>query len=122
MDSLAFDEVKLSDGRVLKLRESVGSDEMIVAAQLGDVFEVNGAGSVIFNTCLIARSIVSIDGKPIQSMRSYEEVRDFLGTVKGKDYKKIATLYRKLNNEDEGGNGLEAGSTPLKDPTLSNNA
>ncbi|MDB5083315.1 MAG: hypothetical protein JWN30_201 [Bacilli bacterium] len=101
VEGIAHDEVKLSDSRVVKLRETIGNDEMIVASQLGDIFEPNMAGQVIFNSCLMVRTIVSIDGKPVESMRKYEEVRDFLASFKGKDWKKIAAKYKQLN-EDEG--------------------
>lgn len=92
--------VLLSDGRTIVLREALASDEMIVAGQLGDVFEANGAGSVIFNSCLIARTIVSVDGSPAPIMRNYESVRDFLAGFKGKDWRKIAAKYKELNGDE----------------------
>ncbi|GIM47040.1 hypothetical protein DNHGIG_25890 [Collibacillus ludicampi] len=101
---LAENQVRLSDGRIVEMREAVGSDEMIVAGQLGDVFEANGAGGVIFQTCLIARTITKIDGQPVQNLRGYESVRDFLAGFKAKDWNKIRALYNKLNGDDAQGN------------------
>lgn len=101
---LDYNQVKLSDGRIVEMRETIGCDEMVVAAQLGDTFEANGAGSVIFHTCLIAHTIVSIDGVKVVPMRNFEAVRDLLAGFKGRDYKKIAVLYNKLNNEGAEGN------------------
>jgi hypothetical protein len=75
---------------------------MIVAGQLGDVFEPNGAGAVIFQTCLIARTIVSVGGVKPAVMRDYTAVRDYLAQFRAKDWNKIKVLYNKLNGDDEG--------------------
>lgn len=99
---LAFNQVRLSDGRVVEMRELLGSDEMVVAAQLGDVFEANGSGAIIFQNCLIARTIVKIDEQPAPRLRTYEHVRDFLSSFKGKDYAKIKRLFDKVNGDGEG--------------------
>lgn len=99
---LADNQVKLSDGRVVEMREQLGNDEMIVAAQLGNVFTPDGAGAVIFQSCLIARTITSIDGVKPQPMRNYEAYRDFLAQFKGKDFNRIKKLYEKLNGDGEG--------------------
>lgn len=101
---LADNEAKLSDGRVVTVRELVGSDEMIVAAQLGKVFTPDGGGAVVFQSCLIARSVESINGQPVTPMRSYSEYRDFLAMFKSKDYSKIKKLYDKVNGDDAEGN------------------
>src|SRR5579875_1683739 len=74
---LAFNEVRLSDGRVVEMRESTGADEMAVAAELGDVFQANGGGAIIYQSCLIAKTVKSIDGKPLPPMRGYSAYRDF---------------------------------------------
>lgn len=97
---LADNQVRLSDGRILEMRELIGSDEMIVAGQLGDVFEPNGAGAVIFQTCLIARTITKVGDQEPPRFRSYEMVRDFLGNFKGKDYAKIKKLFEQLNSDE----------------------
>jgi hypothetical protein len=99
---LAFNQVRLSDGRLVEMREMIGSDEMIVAGQLGGVFEPNGAGAVIFQSCLIVRTILKVDGVEPPRFRNYEGVRDFLGGFKGKDYTKIKKLFEKLNGDGEG--------------------
>jgi hypothetical protein len=77
-EELAENQVRLSDGRIVEMRELIGSDEMVVAGQLGDVFEPNGSGAVIFQTCLIVRTITKIGGVETPRFRSYENVRDFL--------------------------------------------
>lgn len=99
-------EVRLSDGRIIEMREATGADEMIVPAQLGKVFTSDGAGSIIYMNCLIIRTVVSIDGKPVEAMRSFEAYRDFMGNIKGKDLTRIKALYNKLNDDvdDEEGN------------------
>ena len=99
---LAFNQVRLSDGRIVELRELLGSDEMIVAGQLGDVFEANGSGAIIFQNCLIARTIVKVNEQPVQPLRKYEDVRDFLSGFKAKDYLKIKRLFDKVNGDSEG--------------------
>lgn len=94
--------VTLSDGRVVELREQKGSDEIVVAGQLGDLFTMDGAGAMIFQNFLIVSTITSIDGKPIEKKRNFEDVRDFLDTFKAKDWNKVKALHTKLNGDDEG--------------------
>jgi len=102
MKELAFNEVRLSDGRVVEMRESTGADEMIVSAELGDNFEANGGGFLIMRSCLVAKTITKIDGKPIQPMRGFGAYRDFAASFKAKDWNKIRALYDRLNGDDEG--------------------
>lgn len=97
---LADNQVKLSDGRIVDMRESTGADEMIVASELGDKFEANGSGGVIFMTCLIAKTISGIDGKPLPPLRGYAAYRDFAAQFKSKDWNKIRNLYQKLNGDE----------------------
>lgn len=99
MADLAYNQLKLSDGRIIEMREQVGNDEMIVAAQLGKVFTPDGGGAVVFQSCLIARTIVSIDEKKCEPLRGYESYRDFLGQFSGKDLTRIKKLYEKLNDD-----------------------
>ncbi|MBL0386228.1 hypothetical protein JJB07_06125 [Tumebacillus sp. ITR2] len=99
---LAFNQVRLSDGRIVDMREMLGSDEMIVAGQLGDVFEANGSGAIIFQNCLIVRTISKIDGVDVPRLRNYEQVRDFLSNFKAKDYTRIKRLFETLNGDQEG--------------------
>lgn len=102
MNELAENQVKLSDGRVVEMREQMGNDEMIVAGQLGDLFTPDGAGAMIFSTCLIVRTIKSIDGVDFVAPKNYAGVRDFLGGLKQKDWSKIRDLSTKLNSDAEG--------------------
>jgi hypothetical protein len=100
VEELADNQVKLSDGRIVEIRESTGADELVVAAELGDTFQANGGGGVIFMTCLIAKTVVSIDGKPLPPLRGYAAYRDFASQFKSKDWNKIRNLYQKLNGDE----------------------
>lgn len=102
VEALADNQVKLSDGRVVELRESTGADEMIVSAELGDTFTANGAGAVIFQSCLIAKTVTKINGQPLPPMRGFKTYREFAGGFKTKDWNKIKNLYTALNGEDGG--------------------
>lgn len=106
MDQLAENQVKLSDGRVITMREATGSDEMIVAGYLGDVYTADTSGSVILLNCLIAISIEKINDEKVSPLRGFEAFRDFMGSFKQKDWRKIRTLYYKINGDEEG-NELE---------------
>lgn len=101
-EALADNQVKLSDGRIVEMRESTGADEMIVSAELGDNFQANGAGYTIMQSCLTAKTVTKIDGQPIPTIRGYAAYRDFTAGFKSKDWNRIKTLYNTLNGEDEG--------------------
>jgi hypothetical protein len=103
-EKLAFNEVRLSDGRIVTIKELVGSDEMVVAAQLGKVFTPDGGGAIVYRSCLVARSIESIDGKPVSPCKSFQDYRDLSGQFKSKDYALIKNKYEELNGEGEEGN------------------
>lgn len=107
-EALPENQVKLSDGRIVEMRESTGADEMAVAAELGDIFGANGGGAVIFQSCLMAKVISNINGEPVAPLRGYEEYRNFLSLFRSKDWTKIRILYQKLNGDDELGNVLGA--------------
>lgn len=107
-EKLAENQVKLSDGRIVEIRESTGADEIAVAAELGDIFGANGGGAVIFQSCLMAKSISKINGEPVEPLRGYEEYRNFLSLFRSKDWSKVRNLYQKLNGDDELGNVLVA--------------
>jgi hypothetical protein len=77
---------------------------MIVAAQLGNVFTPDGGGAVVFQSCLIARSIESIDGKPVSNAKKFQDYRDLLSEFKSKDYAKIKKKYDVVNGEGSEGN------------------
>jgi hypothetical protein len=102
--SLAENQAQLSDGRIVELRESTGADEMIVAAELGDLVEANGAGMIVLQSCLIAKTIVKINDQSLPRMGSYAAYRDFLSQFKTRDWNKIRILYTTLNGVDEKGN------------------
>lgn len=103
-EKLAENQVKLSDGRIVEIRESTGADEMVVAAELGDTFGANGGGAVIFQSCLIAKTLSKINGEPVEPIRGFEGYRNFLSLFHSKDWNKIRNLYQKLNGDDEQGN------------------
>lgn len=99
---LKENQVGLSDGRIIEMREATGADELAVAGELGNAFQANGGGTVIYLTCLIVKTIISIDGKPVRPMHGYEAYREFAATFKSKDFTKIRNLYRKLSGDEEG--------------------
>lgn len=112
MENLTEYQVKLSDGRIVELREQKGSDEMVVAAQLGDNFTPDGAGAIIFQNCLIAQTVTKVGDQPRPPLRGFAAYRDFLAQFKGKDWNRIKKKYDELNGdleeENKEGNGSEA--------------
>lgn len=111
MADLKQNEVKMRDGRIVAIKEISGADEMIVASQLGKLFEPNGGGAFVFQTCLIARSVESVDGVPVKPMKGYEDYREFMGQFRGSDSAKIKAKYQEINGEgdEEAGKPSEQG-------------
>lgn len=107
-EKLAENQVKLSDGRIVEMRESTGADEMAVSAELGDVITNSAGGMLIFQSCLIAKVVTKINGESVAPLRGYEEYRNFLSLFRSKDWGKVRILYNKLNGDDEQGNVLGA--------------
>lgn len=108
MSNLADNQVKLSDGRIVELRELKGSDEMVVAAQLGDNFTPDGAGAVIFQSCLIAQTITKVGDANRPALRGFGAYRDYLSSFKGKDWNRIKKLFDVLNGDSA--DGMEEGN------------
>jgi hypothetical protein len=109
MAELAVNQVQLSDGRIVEVREARGNDEMIVAAQLGETLGAGSGGFIVFQNCMVARCIDKIDGgKPLQ-LKNFANYRDLMGGFNKKDWNKIEKLYNSLNAEDEVGNEVKEG-------------
>lgn len=98
--SLEYNEVQLKDGRIVKLREAKGSDNMIIAAELGPVLEPNAGSALILLDAQIAKTIVSIDNKPTEPLRNYEKYRDLLDMFSGRDWKRITAKYNEINGDE----------------------
>lgn len=92
-------QVKLSDGRVVTVREALGNDEMILAAQLGNVYEPNASGYTILRSCLVARCVEKVDDKTVLAMKKFSEYRDFMGQFKAKDWDKVVALFNQINTD-----------------------
>lgn len=103
---VADDEVKLSDGRVLKLRETTGADDAAVAQMLGSNVSLDGASAKILIEAQALKSIASIDGKEPPIMRSYNEYLTFARGFKTKDMGRIQKKYMDLNFEADESNPL----------------
>ena len=93
------DEVKLSDGRLVKMRETTGADEAAVVQLLGDHISLKGAGSQILIQADALKSIASIDGQNPPIMRSYNDYLKFAREFKTKDLQRITKKYVELNLE-----------------------
>jgi hypothetical protein len=100
--ALAENQVKLSDGRIVTLREATGSTEMIVAAYLGDQYTPDTAGSVILMCCLVVYSIEKINEEKAPTLRKFEDFRDLMDSFRKVDFNKIRSLYYKMNSDAEG--------------------
>jgi hypothetical protein len=103
---IADDEVKLSDGRTVKLRETTGADDAAVAQMLGNKVSLDGASAQILIQAQALKSIVSIDGQNPGIMKSYN---DYLGMARGfksKDMNRILKKYMELNFEADDINPL----------------
>lgn len=102
----ADDEVKLSDGRIVKMRETTGADEAAVAQMLGDKISLQGAGAAILVQANALKAIESIDGQGPPIMRSYNDYLKFARQIKTKDFNRITMKYMAMNNEADEANPL----------------
>jgi hypothetical protein len=102
---LADNEVRLSDGRIVVMREMTGGDEIAVAQMLGDKVSLQGAGAQVLAQANMLKSIESIDGKPAPILRTYNDILSFARQFKSKDMVKMLQKYAELN--------LEASDDPL---------
>lgn len=103
---LADDEVRLSDGRVVKMRETNGADEAAVAQMLGDKVSLQGAGAKVLVQANTLKSIVSIDGQTPSVMRSYNDFIGLSRQFKSRDINRLMTKYAELNLEADVDNPL----------------
>ncbi|MCF8566913.1 hypothetical protein LLE49_19525 [Alicyclobacillus tolerans] len=100
---VADDEVKLSDGRIVKMRETTGADDAAVAQMLGDKISLQGAGGAVFVQANALKAVVSVDGVPAPIMQNYRDFIKFSRTFKTRDMNRIASKYAQMNleaNED----------------------
>jgi hypothetical protein len=104
--ALADDEVLLSDGRIVKMREGTGADEISVAQMLGDRVSLQGAGAQILIQANALKTIESIDGQNPPVLRTYNDFLAFARQFKTKDLNKITRKYAELNIEADPENPL----------------
>lgn len=93
------DEVKLSDGRLVKMRETTGADEAVVVSLLGDHISLSGAGGQVLVQANALKSIASIDEQSPPIMRSYNDYLKFARQFKTKDLTRLTKKYVALNME-----------------------
>lgn len=103
---ISDDEVRLSDGRLVKMRETTGADEAAVVAMLGDHISLNGAGSQVLVQANALKSIATIDGQAPPIMRSYNDYLKFARTFSTKNLARITKKYVALNMEINAENPL----------------
>lgn len=103
---IADDEVKLTDGRLIKMRETTGADEAAVVAMLGEHISLNGAGSQVLVQANALKSIASIDGQNPPIMRSYNDYLKFARMFSTKNLARITKKYVALNMEIDKDNPL----------------
>lgn len=93
------DEVKLTDGRLVKMKETTGADEAAVVQLLGNKISLSGAGSQILIQANALKSVVAIDGKTPPILCSYNDYLGFARGFKTKDLQRITKKYVELNME-----------------------
>ena len=96
---LADDEVKLSDGRLVKMRETNGADEAAVVSLLGDHISLSGAGGQVLVQANALKSIALIDGQAPPIMRSYNDYLKFARLFSTKNLARLTRKYVALNME-----------------------
>ncbi|EPZ47632.1 hypothetical protein [Alicyclobacillus acidoterrestris] len=103
---LMSNEIKLSDGRIVAMRESTGADDIAVARMLGDKVSLQGAGQTILMQANALKCIESIDNQPAPIMNNYETFVNLARQFKTKDMNKILLKYAEMNFEANPDNPL----------------
>lgn len=98
-EQLADNEVRLSDGRLVVMRETTGADDAAVAKMLGDNVSLQGAGAAILVQATALKAVVSIDGQDAPILASYKNFLAFSSKFKSKDLRKIQVKYMQMNSE-----------------------
>lgn len=96
---ISDDEVKLSDGRLVKMRETTGADEAAVVSLLGNHISLDGAGGQVLIQANALKSIESIDGQSPPIMRSYNDYLKFARQFSTKNLARLTRKYVALNME-----------------------
>lgn len=114
MAELNPNQVELTDGRVVALRETTGSDEIAAGAMLGKHFTQDAAGIGMYTKALVHRSITDIDGKPLNTGPiKFADFRAFWAEIKTRDSQRLMKKYQELNGDDEPRGGSD--KSPLDD-------
>jgi hypothetical protein len=98
-DVIGDDEVKLSDGRIVKMRETTGADEAAVVRILGNHVSLDGAGGQVLIQANALKSVVSIDGQAPPIMASYNDYMKFARMFTTKNLARLTRKYVALNME-----------------------
>lgn len=98
---LAAHEVRLSDGRVVTLRETTAMDDARMEKVLTRAgYSMQGMGVMAYARACALASIESIDGRRPQPIRTPAELDATLMLFKTKDMNAIIERYGKLNGAD----------------------
>jgi hypothetical protein len=102
-DDLAPDEVRTSDGRIFKVKETWAShdnrvDMFLQRQGLGTDFQ--GVGVSIYMRYCALCAIVAIDGKVRDFPKSIGELNGIMGTLRGRDMVAIVKKYVEVNGLD----------------------
>lgn len=103
--NLNFKDVKLSDGRVVTVRELTGADEMLSIRLMGKEMSLDqkevGAAVMTQQNVLVCLSVFKIDGEPCKTPNSLEAVMQTLTQYKLSDWNKIRGAFNDLNAGDD---------------------
>jgi len=102
MPELNPNQVALSDGRVVTMRETTGADEMAASAMLGKHFTQDAAGINLYSKALAHRAITDVDGSPLHNGPiKFDGFRSFWGSTKTRDGQRILKKYTDLNGDPD---------------------
>ena len=94
------EEVTLTDGRVVKVEELTGLDEMIAKKLLGGSIKQQG-DLIQLREVLLAFAIKEIDGKKVDRPRNIVDVQTLMSQLKSKDTARLDKAYNRLNSDVE---------------------
>lgn len=95
-------QVALSDGRIVTLRETTGRDEIAASQMLGSHFTSDGAGQTLFTKAIVMRGIEDIDGKsPYKKPVTFKGFLNFWDEFKTRDSLALMAKYSQVNGSGE---------------------
>ncbi len=112
-EDLESNEVVLSTGSKVIMKESTGVDEIMVAQMLGDKVNLQGAGAQILMQANTLKCIESVDGQPLKKpdgatnfLRTYNDFLAAARLFKTKDLNRLMRKYAEMNLEADEQNPL----------------